>query len=199
MLIAPLTTRVHIPAQRLRRVSGAPLLVRLAHYQVATQSSGPDMRLFPSVPRRVPPARAVSGPTSFSLPALLRAVERISVCPRRFCDPGCPVQAPAGHRRTRPVPGRSHRAWSTLDTESRAAQPALVTPHSLSAFACPAPLRVACRSFGFVDTDLHDGRCGRCRQSVEPANTSLLTARRLRPAGLRPASRRLSRRSSKRT
>ena len=60
----------------------------------------------------------------------------------------------------------------------------------------PAPLRVACLSFGFVDADLPDSRCRRCRQSVESANTSLLTARRLRPAGLRPASRRLSRRSS---
>ena len=47
----------------------------------------------------------------------------------------------------------------------------------------PAPLRVACLSFGFFDADLPDSRCRRCRQSVELANTSLLTARRLRPAG----------------
>ena len=52
--------------------------------RVATQGSGPDMRLSSCVPRRVPPARAVGAVcavpllrTSFSLPALLRAVERI--------------------------------------------------------------------------------------------------------------------------
>ena len=51
------------------------------------------MRLSSCVPRRVPPARAVGavcavpllrGRTSFSLPALLRAVERIFACPVRF-------------------------------------------------------------------------------------------------------------------
>ena len=65
--------------------------------------------------------------------------------------------------------------------------------------AFPAPLSVACPSFGFVDANLPDSRRGRCRQSVELANTSLLTARRLRPAGLRAASRRLRRRSLERT
>ena len=171
------------------------------------------MRLSSCVPRRVPPARAVGavcavpllrGRTSFSLPALLRAVERIFACPVRFrgraarpgnrmytagtatglytADPGS-----AGHTQCLGCP---------LTGQSRVAQPALVTLDSLFAFARPAPLRVACLSFGFVDADLPDSRCRRCRQSVEPANTSLLTARRLRPAGLRPASRRLSRRSS---
>ena len=80
------------------------------------------------------------------------------------------------------------------------AQPALVAlaRDSLLAFARPALLRVACLSFGLVDADLLDSlsRCRRCRQSVERANTSLLTARRFWPAGLRPASRLLSRRSS---
>ena len=79
---------------------------------------------------------------------------------------------------------------------SRGGQPALMTLESLFALACPAPLSVACLSFGFVDADLPDSRCCRCPQSVQPANTSLLTARsiRLSPhralAGLRPASRR---------
>ena len=154
------------------------------------------MRLSSCVPRRVPPARAVGavcavplvrGRTCFSLPALLRAVERISACPVRFrgraarpenrlytagtttglytADPGS-----AGHTQCLGCP---------LTGQSRVAQPALVTLDSLFAFARPAPLRVACLSFGFVDADLPDSRCRRCRQSVESANTSLLTARRL--------------------
>ena len=45
----------------------------------------------------------------------------------------------------------------------------------------PAPLRVACLSSGVVDASLPDSRCRRCRQSVEPADPPLLTARRLRP------------------
>ena len=37
------------------------------------------------------------------------------------------------------------------------------------------PLRVACLSFGFVDTDLPDDRCRRCCQSVEPASATRLS------------------------
>ena len=174
--------------------------------RVATQGSGPDMRLSSCVPRRVPPARAVGavcavpllrGRTSFSLPALLRAVERIFACPVRFrgraARPGnrlytagtttCLYTADPGSA------GHTQCLGCPLTGQSRVAQPALVTLDSLFAFARPAPLRVACLSFGFVDADLPDSRCRRCRQSVEPANTSLLTARRLRPACLRPASR----------
>ena len=65
------------------------------------------MRLSSCFPRRVSPARAVSavcaipllrGSTSFSLPALLRPVERIfAVCLGRFRGPGCPAQEPAVH------------------------------------------------------------------------------------------------------
>ena len=40
----------------------------------------------------------------------------------------------------------------------------------------------SCLSFGFADANLPGGRRRRCRQSVEPALTSLLTALRLGPA-----------------
>ena len=129
--------------------------------------------------------------------------------------PGCPAREPAVHCRYnyRSVHCRSRECrthtvlglpadWSVAGgpTCTGDARFSLRVRSSGPAARClpprPAPLRVACLSFGFVDADLPDSRCRRCRQSVEPANTSLLTARRLRPAGLRPASRRLSRRSS---
>ena len=156
--------------------------------RVATQGSGPDMRLSSCVPRRVPPARAVGAVCAVpllrgctTLPTLLRAItfERILAW--------CPAQEPAVHCRYnyRSVHCRSRECRTRTVLASRVAQPALVTLDSLFAFARPAPLCVACLSFGFVDADLPASRCRRCRQSVEPANTSLLTARRLRQAGLR--------------
>ena len=136
------------------------------------------MRLSSCVPRLVPPARAVGavcaipllrGLTSFSLPVLSRAVERIFACPVRFrgraarpgnrlytagtttgpytADPGS-----AGHTQCLGCP---------LTGQSRVAQPALVTLDSLFAFARAAPLRVAFLSFGFVDTDLLTVICRR--------------------------------------
>ena len=105
--------------------------------------------------------------------------------------PGCPVREPAVHCRYnyRSVLCRSRECRThtqclgcPLTGQSRVAQSALQVVTLDSLFARPAPLRVACLSFGFVDADLPDSRCRRCRQSVEPANTSLLTARRLRPA-----------------
>ena len=199
---------------------GRPSLAHLSHCRVATQGSGPYMRLSSCVPRRVPPARAVGaicavlllrGRTSFSLPALLRAVERIFACPVRFRGRAARPRnrlytagTTAGLYTADPGNARYTQCLGCqLTGQSQVAQSALVTLDSPFAFARPAPLRVrpaplcvACLLFGIGDADLPNSRCRGCRQSVEPANTSLLTARRLRPAGLRPASRRLSRRSS---
>ena len=187
---------------------------------MATQGSGLDILLSSCVPRRVPPAPAVGaicavpllrGRTSFSLPALLRAVERIFACPVRFRGRAARPRnrlytagTTAGLYTADPGNARYTQCLGCqLTGQSQVAQSALVTLDSPFAFARPAPLRVrpaplcvACLLFGIGDADLPNSRCRGCRQSVEPANTSLLTARRLRPAGLRPASRRLSRRSS---
>ena len=63
------------------------------------------------------------------------------------CDAGCPAVEPAIPGRS-PRPGRSHSAWANdpSTSQSRAVHHALVTPDSLFAVACPAPLRVPCAS-----------------------------------------------------
>ena len=172
--------RGRLPAQRLRRVFGAHLsqLARFSHCRVATQGSGPDMRLSSGVPRRVLPTRAngvcavplLRGRTSFSLTALLRAVEPILArlgVPGPLPRPGCQVQEPAVHCQCLSSECRTHTVLGLPG------HPALVTLDSLFAFARPAPLPVACLSFGFVDNDLPDSRCRRCCQSVAPARPPL--------------------------
>ena len=119
----------------------------------------------------------------------------------RRCDPGWagrPGSLGVAGRGSLISPGVAGRR-ARIGDPPRPCQPwVALARDSLLALARPALLRVACLSFGFVDSDLPDSlsRCRRCRQSVERANTSLLTARRFWPAGRRPASRLLSRRSS---
>ena len=136
-----LTTRAHprpaaehvargrLLAQRLRRVSGAPLLARLSHYRVATQGSGlqvltcacPSLRAAHTSRKCSALFRSSEAVLSFSLSALLRAIERILRV--RAASASWAAQP-----RNRPAPGL---LW--------AAQPALVTLASLFACACPAP------------------------------------------------------------
>ena len=113
-----------LPAQRLR--------------SVATQGSGPEMRLSSCVLGSGPPARAVDAVcavpllrgTSFSFPARIFA---------------CPAQEPAVHFRSRA--GNTQCLGYPPTDQSLVAQPALVTLASLFACACPAPLRAACLWF----------------------------------------------------
>ena len=149
------------------------------------------MRLSPCVPRRVPPARAVGAvcavpllrgrTSSFSLLALLRAVEQILACPGRFRVPA----ARPGNRLYTAGPGPDTQSLGyppTDQPESRVApgQPALMTLDSLFAFARPAPMRVACLSFGFVDTDLPDTLGRRCRHLPRPLSSPRAAGVRLR-------------------
>ena len=115
-----------------------------------------------------------SAPFGFSVPALLRAVERIFACPVRFRGRAARPSGPgAGCTLYTAGPGPDTKCLGSgypPTDQSRVAQHALVRLDSLPAFARPAPLRLACLPFGFVDADLPDSRCRRCRQSVEPAN-----------------------------
>ena len=136
------------------------------------------MRLFPLVPHHVQPARAVGAVCA--VPLLLAALALASRSPRFFAqsseslrvrDPGCPAR-PKNRLYNQPTTlyrtGPDTQCLGCLPTDqSRVAQPALMTPDSLSAFARSAPPLVACLSFGCVDADLPVSRCRRCRRNAQ--------------------------------
>ena len=173
---------------------GSPLHRVASYWQDRAQarhapaSSRPALRAALTSRRRIQRCSAPPRPHSHLARALLAGSSEAGRVLAATSDPGC---SEAG--RTWSVTRAGHTVLglpATYPSQSRAAQPALATPDSFFACACPVPLRVSClsRSFGVVEATLPGSRCRRCRQSVQPANSSLLTARRLRPA-----SRRLSR------
>ena len=197
--------RGRLPAQRLRRVfgappAGAPLSLHAAwqpKVQVLTCACPLASRAAcrphePSV-QSAPFRSSVAALASRSPRSFARSSESLRA--RSAQRPGCPVREPAVHCRYnyRSVHCRSRECrthtvlglpadWSVAGgpTCTGDARFSLRVRSSGPAARClpprPAPLRVACLSFGFVDADLPDSRCRRCRQSDQPASTFLLTA-----------------------
>ena len=120
-----------------------------------------------------------------------REVERIFACPVRFR--GRAARPRPGSRLytagTTPGlyaagPGNTQCLGGPLTGQSRVTGGPTCTGDARVSLCVVLSGPVACLSFGFVDADPSGSRCRRSCQSVEPANTSLLTAARAGSQGL---------------